>query len=363
MGRYLPGHKDGGPIRSISHMIEMLGDEYEFFIACLDRDHGDVTPYPGIRTGEWQQTGKAKVFYIAPYGFTEGLIRKLSEDKDLIYLCGFYDDYGWKTLLLKRRGMIQTPLVLASMGTLSAGALAQHGWRKHCFIAACKAAGLFNGLTWSVSSELEADELRRVIGRNARYVIAEDLPGIRVPGIKKIKAAANKIVFLSRISPKKNLLGAIEALQEVKHVFNFTICGPCEDERYWHRCRERLKQSSFQWSYSGDVPPEQVQEVLSEHDIFLFPTLGENYGHVIFEALSVGCIPVISDRTPWKEIENRHAGYVLPLNDIGEFGRKINEIIELPMEPRRAMAEAGVEIARACVERNKAHTGYREIFG
>ena len=29
----------------------------------------------------------------------------------------------------------------------------------------------------------------------------------------------------------------------------------------------------------------------------------KNYGHVIFEALAGGCIPIISDQTPWNDIE------------------------------------------------------------
>jgi hypothetical protein len=42
---------------------------------------------------------------------------------------------------------------------------------------------------------------------------------------------------------------------------------------------------------------------LAEYDLFLFPTLGENYGHVISEALASGCPVVISDQTPWRNLE------------------------------------------------------------
>lgn len=383
MGRYLPGYKDGGPIRTISHLVEMLGDEYAFFIACLDRDHGDVTPYPGVRPGSWQAVGKAKVWYVAPGGFTEGQILKLAEGMDLIYLCSFYDDYGRRTLNLKHRGELQIPVVLASMGVFSEGALKQHALKKRLYIAACKRTGLFNDICWSVSSEREAQELQKIIGRDAVYVVAEDPPGTRVPGRPGVqdvhshevpgkrtitstesqKTPPLRIVFLSRISPKKNLLGAIEALREVRHAFEFTIYGPCEDKHYWRKCQARLKRCPFSWVYAGEVAPDKVQDVLAAQDVFLFPSLGENYGHVIFEALSAGCIPIISDRTPWAEIQERHAGYMLPPEDLRAFGRKINDIIELPREARAEMAEAGVEIARARIEKNKAHSGYREIFG
>ncbi len=60
MGRYLPGYKDGGPIRSIKNLTDILGDEYDFYIVCQDRDQGDTMPYQNIRYGEWNPVEKAK---------------------------------------------------------------------------------------------------------------------------------------------------------------------------------------------------------------------------------------------------------------------------------------------------------------
>lgn len=41
-GRYLPGYKDGGPLRTLINLTDALGDEYEFYIACFDRDQGET---------------------------------------------------------------------------------------------------------------------------------------------------------------------------------------------------------------------------------------------------------------------------------------------------------------------------------
>ena len=58
MGRYLPGHKDGGPLRTIVNLTEALGDEYQFYIACLDRDNGDTEAYPDIQRNKWNKVVK-----------------------------------------------------------------------------------------------------------------------------------------------------------------------------------------------------------------------------------------------------------------------------------------------------------------
>lgn len=363
-GRYLPGHKDGGPLRTLINVTDALGDEYDFYIACLDRDHGDTQPYSDIKKDAWNQAGKAKVWYVSPGGFTDELLLKLASKVDLIYLCSFYDDYGYKTLILKKRGKISCPVVLASMGVFSKGALSHKALKKKVFINGCKAFGLFKGITWSVTSEVEAEDVKREIGKNIRYIIAEDLPRTTIPGYTQRKEPFS-VAFLSRICPQKNLLAAIKILKFVKADVQFFIYGPDQDKEYWERCKKELETlpSNITWTYCGDVPSEEVQPKFTQHDVFLFPTMGENYGHVIFEALSTGCIPVISDQTPWVEIKENHAGFIYSLNQLGDFSRAIDMLAQMNPADREQMAQNAVQIAKDKVEKNRRETGYRKIFG
>ena len=59
---------------------------------------------------------------------------------------------------------------------------------------------------------------------------------------------------------------------------------------------------------------EYVGKVMGEYDLFFFPTLGENYGHVIVEALSQGTPILIADTTPWRSLRNHNVGFDLPLS-------------------------------------------------
>ena len=49
------------------------------------------------------------------------------------------------------------------------------------------------------------------------------------------------------------------------------------------------------------------------HDLFVFPTLGENFGHVIYESLMCGTPVLVSDNTPWLP-DKKGALTVLPLD-------------------------------------------------
>lgn len=364
-GRYLPGYKDGGPVRTLINLTELLGSEYDFRIAVLDRDHGDTQPYQNIKINEWNQVGKARVWYYRPGSMNYSLIRKLSRQVDLIYLCGFYEGYGYKTLILNRLGMLfGKPVVVASMGIFSKGALMQKSFKKKVFISLCKALGLFDKTIWSVTSSYEFDDVKREISKSARCIIAEDPPRFEVAENPKERTGSFKAIFLSRICPKKNLLFCAEILKEVSANIEFDIYGPIEDGRYWALCESALQAlpSNVRWCYCGEVDTQLVPEVFSNYDIFLFPTKGENYGHVIFEALATGCIPIISDRTPWNWLQENESGYIIPLEDKFKFANTIDMIASMTAVQKRNAAIKAVGSANLKLNEIKEHTGYREIF-
>lgn len=354
MGCYLPGHKDGGPLRTIVNVTDALGDLYDFHIACFDREWGDAAPYPNISPNAWNPVGKAKVWYVSPGGFTFSLLLQLAEGMDCIYMTSFFESYGRNLLLLKRMGRIQQPVYLASMGVFAPGALAQKALKKKVYIAGCKLLDLFRDVTWSVTSELEAADLKRVIGSKERYLVAEDLPRSTVPGRTEPQHEPMRVVFLSRICAHKGLDIAIDAIRTAGVDCRFTVYGPIWEQEYWKKCQQKL--DGLDWHYGGDVPPADVQEKLAQEDVLILPTKSENYGHVIFEVLSVGCIPLISDTTPWQLGD---AGFAVP-RDAECFARKLRELANTE---RESLSRNGVALARRKLEETRKETGYRRIFG
>jgi glycosyltransferase involved in cell wall biosynthesis len=59
------------------------------------------------------------------------------------------------------------------------------------------------------------------------------------------------------------------------------------------------------------------------------PTLGENFGHIFLEALAAGCPLMISDRTPWLELEAKGIGWDLSLDKPEVWIEKLNYCIGL----------------------------------
>jgi len=366
-GRYLPGFKDGGPVRSIVNLVDAFGDKYDIRIMCTDRDHGDTDSYPDVSVYSYNEVRGAKVFYVPPKGFALSLIKNLSDEVDVLYCCGPYNDYAMNAMLLNKKRKLHCPLVIAPMGSFSPEAYAIKGFKKRLFVRMFKLFGMFKNVTWSVTSERENQELRAVLGDKIKTVIAEDLP--RKGTIEHVHVKEKdslKLIFLSRISPKKNLLAAANALKNVPenvHI-DFDIYGNMEDAEYYAQCEAVLKElpSNIKWEYKGLADSEAVPKIWAEYDAFLFPTMGENHGHVIAEAMSAGCIPIISDQTPWMDLNENNCGRVVALGDVGGFTDAVVELAQMSPEEMKALSDSAQKYISKHNEESIANSGYLKIF-
>ena len=88
---YLPGFKSGGPVRSVSNLIAKMGQDFDFRVVCLNRDHGDSERYIKIDNHQWVVVGLSKVLYIENLSFSLilNLIRELNPD--MLYFNSFFD--------------------------------------------------------------------------------------------------------------------------------------------------------------------------------------------------------------------------------------------------------------------------------
>lgn len=342
---YLPGYKGGGPIRTIASMVDILGDEFDFRIVALDRDLGCDEPYPGIIVNEWKQVGKAQVMYVAPGALTFTFLRHLinSTPHDVLYLNSCFSTRdSIMPLLLRRFGLIHSPVtIVAPRGEFSKGALNLKYYKKKIYLSGVKLFGLYRNITWQASSLHEKEDILAIFSQTrlnaevSSIAIAPDLsqPGKSAKGYKRESKNTGvlKAVFLSRISPMKNLAGALSMLGRVKGEVIFDIYGPLEDLLYWEKCQNIIKTLpvNVRVQYKGIVSHNQVVEVFQNYHLFFFPTLGENFGHVIIEALVAGCPILISDQTPWRNLETAGVGWDIPLDQPEKFTELLQQCVDM----------------------------------
>ena len=373
---YKPGYRSGGPQRTIENVCCAYKDKAEIYIATQNFDLGEINNPYEVETEKWCDVDGVKVMYFNHKMYNFKGLKTLFKNFDIIYSCGLFEINSLSLLLLNRVYRRKNQKIyIAPMGVFSPGAFRNKYKKKKTFIQFIKSLGLYKNIIWSLTSDTELKEAISVFGNRKyieNYLIAEDLPSVtdfdrRVNVIEKVTPSeALRVIFLSRICPKKNLLFAIEILKEVqsKSQIIFDIYGVPEDLDYWSSCQKEIKNISNNLlvNYKGMLKPELVIDTFSNYDIFLFPTKGENFGHVIYEALAAGCIPVISNQTPWLDFEEFKCGNVIEINNKNGFIRAIENYDEIDRKELEKIKKSCISYAKEKYKNSVLNSGYNKIF-
>lgn len=328
---YLPAIKAGGPVRSLEAIVSRLSTEVEFTIITGDKDAGTSERLSGIEIDKWTNAPDGtRIYYCSTASDPVIVAQELLQTRkfDRIY-CNSVFSYRFaiRPLLKLKLFFPESKTILAPRGMLGAGALQIKSARKKLFLSFAKLSGLYSNIVWHVSSEQEAMEVRSVFGTKAKIIVAPNLAAITCNDISgRSKADGQlRLIFISRISPKKNLLLAIQSLQQIDGEVSLDIYGPEEDAAYAAQCKSAAASlpSKVTVRFNGEYNREQLKEIFADKHFMLFPTLHENFGHVIIESLAYACPVIVSKFTPWLNLAATKSGMNCDLNE-SEFSAAVN---------------------------------------
>jgi glycosyltransferase involved in cell wall biosynthesis len=348
LGCFGTGIEATGPNQNLLGMVQALEDRYRFRVAA-EAVAGD-TP------GEWRLLNGVEQIPLRPRPFgVEHLGRLLRETPhEVIITNGFFDKgFTIPLLIMRKLGLVpRTPVLLGAHGEFSPGALTIRAGKKRAYLQFCRKFGLLDGIALQATSEIEADEIRAGLPFFRGEVVVTPIIRFLPPVPRYVPRPAGaplRVAFLSRIDRKKNLHYALDRLAEFDVPVDFRIFGPVTHEDYWQECRGRIDRlpAHIKAHHEGNLPQSKIQAALAAQDLLFLPTLGENFGHAIADALSAGTPVLISDRTPWRNLEAQGAGWDLPLEDPAGFVAVLRKVAAMNETELRSLRES----ARAYVER------------
>lgn len=325
-----PAYLGGGPIRSIVAMLREADARHDIRVLTNNYDIGDKSPLVDA-SDQWKRFEGASVLYLdrGLRAWLRGIRRALEGGPDVVYINGLFNARFSITLQLLLTLRRRPTLVIAPRGELDPGALDIKSGKKKTYLRFAALMRLLDDAIWHASSDLEANNIKRAFPRANTVIIRENdtlLP--RVALRPQLGAETTlKAAFISRLSPKKGLHVALEALQSVSSPIHFDIFGPAEDHDYVRACEtlvERLP-AHAKVTFHGPMAPDSVRDILTGYHITLFPTAAENFGHVIAESLSVGTPVMCPDTTPWSPRLCAGGGVVVPTREVADWAHHIEE--------------------------------------
>lgn len=365
---YEPGYKAGGPIRSCVNFAEQMKDDYQLFVFTGDRDWGDHQPYKNVTTGQWLDKNGIRVFYAKPGQLSFSGIQKMICDTqpDFIYLNNLYSKkFTLYPLLLKKMRRISARVILAPRGMLKSSALAMKATKKKIFLSIFKALGIHRLVSWQATDKQEAEDiLKRFPG--VELHLAPNFPPLRggLPATLNKDKGRLRMVYVGRIHPIKNLRFLLDLLPPIEGDLELDIIGMIEDENYWMNCRKQITDlgKKFQINFLGELEPESLMPVLHRSHIFALPTRGENFGHAIYEALAAGKPVLISDQSPWRNLEPARAGWDISLDNRKGFERAIQTAVQWDQSNYDQWSLGAWSFAQQSVDTKTLKSKYVKIF-
>lgn len=309
--------------------LTMRGVEADLLTSDVDpADRHRVIPW-AFREWDGVHVMLAPASILKKYGFSCGLPRWLARSLsqyDAVHLHGYFSfTTAMMASIACRYGV---PYIIRPSGELSPTCLQEGGRARKLAYHRLK------GRNWLMAAaavhftsrgeQLEAVQLG--VGGNG-VVIPLGISEVEMPAGRKATLsqrypclAGRKIVlFLSRLDPHKSVEVLIEACRMLKAQrddFALVIAGGGE-RPYEASVRRLVREAGLdhQTVFTGFVDGEEKTEILTDADVFVLPSKGENFGLAVVEAMAAGLPVVVSPFVNIQQaISQYNAGFVTPIH-------------------------------------------------
>ena len=362
---FVPGFKAGGPIKSILNLSKAIEDAYEVLVVTRNKDFGAENVYSDVVINKVTPVFGFKVIYIDR--INSKCINSIINlfNPHVIHLNSYFSIFTSLVLVLRRMKFIKIEIVLSPRGELQQNALDINYFKKKLFMKCCKFINLHNDIAFHSTSDEEASAISNY-HKNKVYLLPNLASFVKESKSYVVKPSKPlRIVFISRIRDNKNLLFAIEVLQNIPdNDIVFDIYGPIEDAKYWAKCLRAMNNLplTIKSKYCGVVKSTDVQKTMSEYQVLFLPTKTENFGHVIVEAMQVGLIPLISSETPWNDLQENNAGWALSLDKKEEFISVIKSIYHYDRQNIHSLSQNVRKYIQTKLNNNETIKRYKEMY-
>ncbi len=369
---FYPGYRAGGPIQSLANIITASSSLYEYMVITSAYDLNVSTPYSNIDINSWNTIFIKSVpvtIWYADKKISYKQMRQLfiHAAPDIVFINGLYTRYYFFYPLLIRFFHYHHPkYILSPRGMLQSGALAVKPFKKYGYLKLLCWSGLLKNIIWHATTADEAKDIYQRINKNAVVKIAANIPASPVDIMVNATKQQDELhlIYLSVITEKKNLLLLIQTLLMCRSTIYVDIYGPIKEADYWNTCSKAIAQlpKHISIKYQGDIVPQKVQQTILQYDALILLTKGENFGHALFESLSVGRPIITSYFTPWNNLQAKNAGWNVNIQQPKNISNLLDELSAQNNQSWQLYCTSAYQLAKDYCKQSNFIEAYQNLF-
>lgn len=240
----------------------------------------------------------------------------------------------------------QIPVIVSPHGMLDPWALSNSAKKKMAIRRVFQNRQLKLATCLRATAEMEADHFRKLGLLNPIAIVPN---GVEVPQLiqrSKATVSRRRLLFLSRIHPKKGLPLLIDAWKVIAHErsdWELLIVGP-DELGHLSEIQKRARGVERVF-WKGEIKGEEKNALYQSADLFVLPTHSENFGLVVAEALANGVPVVTTKHAPWQALEENDCGWWIDLS-LGALIETLRYSTSLSPAALNAMGDKGRAFVR-----------------
>lgn len=314
-GPFPPLFSYGGPTKSIKNLYEALSTKFNCTI---------ISPNTQLNSKIIINTPDAQEDIIYTSNQISEILKKFNKS-NIIWLNSFFEFKT--TFILYLNIFCKKKLIISPRGQLSIEAIkTSNFFLKNFFIK------LINPLQSQIvfhSTSIEETNDIKIFFPKSKIV---EIPNISNQEYYENTSTRKNFLFYSRIHKKKGLDKILKYLDEHSLDIDLDIYGFIEDKKYWSYCESFIKRMK-NIRYMGEISDGNIEKLRGKYMFYIFPTLNENFGHVIIELISEGIIPILSrGTTPFDSLTSEFINLNFELNSSNDFINSIQKSLSLNIE-------------------------------
>ncbi len=211
-----------------------------------------------------------------------------------------------------------------------------------------------------------ATEAGYIRDRGLRQPIALIPHGVDVPAEPPhaVRKECRTALFLSRLHPGKRVEDLLTAWGRVRPPsWNLVIAGP--DHAGHRSVLESLAGHIGLGAgvrFVGPAHGDSKERLFRDADLFVLPSLSENFGLVVAESLARGVPVITTTGTPWPELPARGCGWWIPAGH-EPLTAALGEAVAMDPAALSAMGRRGWDYARSELTWDRVALQYEALYG
>lgn len=344
--------KFGGPSRTVAQLTDALAGLDGLDVTLLSQSRSREPTVPSnnaaIHRRVLQSSSAIALKFGLPFWWELQRIAKQTPPS-VIHDHGLWlATNHWASQTARR---FEIPLVLHPRGMLEPWALKHKARKKRIALALYQRSGLETAKVLVATADAEYQHLRKL---GLTQPIALIPNGVCVHWNAMAQSSLSRSIdaprialFLSRIYPVKGLTNLIRAWAQLSPIgWRLQIAGPNEGG---HLAEVLALVEQYGISndveYIGEVDDAAKSALYRGADVFVLPTLSENFGVVVAEALAHG-VPVITTKgAPWADLQTYGCGWWIDVG-VEPLAQALRDAMALSDVERQAMGSRGREYVR-----------------